>query len=121
MLQNTAKHLKDLVLSYILDEVLKNETIRSLKDEKVILKKLYINSVHIHGFKDDVLQTKEAINRLIIERCEEATKKLKNIIKTPAINVQWEYDSNSTWLPLNPYINSQLEEGYRKNEKIVNI
>ena len=44
MLQNTAKHLKDLVLSYILDEVLKNEAIRSLKDEKVILKKLYIKS-----------------------------------------------------------------------------
>ena len=44
MLQNTAKHLKYLVLSYILDEVLKNETIRSLKDEKVILKKLYIKS-----------------------------------------------------------------------------
>ena len=77
-------------------------------------------SIHLHGYKDDVAEIRETLNKLIISHCEEKSKNLKKLIKSSANNIQWEYETqSSTWVPFDPYSNVHIEEGFEHKKIIV--
>ena len=76
-------------------------------------------SVHLYGYKDDVIEEREKINQLIISHCEETNKNFKMITKTPARNIQWEYNTNSLWMPFSLFINAVIEDAYENKKRTV--
>ena len=79
----------------------------------------------MHGYKDDVSEIRETLNKLIISYCEDKTKNLTRFMKSTATtnkNIQWEYENySSNWIPFNPFINALIEEAYGKNNRLVNF
>ena len=79
-------------------------------------------SIHLHGYKDNVAEIRETLNKLIISHCEEKSKNLKKLMKSSANNIQWEYETQSlTWVPFDPYSNVHIEEGFENKKRIVKI
>ena len=74
-------------------------------------------SIHLHGYKDDVIQCKEKINNLIIQQCEQKAKNFERIIKVPTKNIQWEYEAQTNWKPFSLYISSLIEDCH-ENQKL---
>ena len=78
-------------------------------------------SIELYGYKDDVIREREIINQKIINYCEETNKNFKKIIKTPAKNFQWEYESQSNWVAFSLYLNAVIEDAYENKKKTVNL
>ena len=78
-------------------------------------------SIHLHGYKDDVLQHKERINSLVIQQCEQYAKNFERIIRLPTRNIQWEYETSYNWKPFSVYISSLIEDCHENQKSNVLI
>ena len=81
--------------------------------------RLVDGSIHLHGYKDDVIQYKEKINNLIIQEFEKIAKNFERIIKVPTKNIQWEYEAQTNWKPFSLYISSLIEDCHENQESKV--
>ncbi|NWV35477.1 PAR14 polymerase, partial [Grantiella picta] len=115
--EQSQTEIVDESVSYFSEE--EKEELDDLQKKLKIVFCLKSNSIEISGVTKDVWKASAAVQKMILS--VKVAKEKETQAKLLQKSIEWKYFENDSYVPFNSLTNMELENAYKKNQKIFEI